>query len=114
MGTPNGPRFNVTLNESQIACTANCAVVMEWNFKDMPLISSDPNCPLVDFKIMKDDGYGTVTQEVPQTEVMMEVYDGKARIEFDSAAIAKMLQSGKKLNYVLIGVTASGWHKQAG
>jgi hypothetical protein len=55
VGIPGGMRHNFTMNETQVACKVNCMFVHEWQISDT-LVSSNPNCPITDLKVMEDDG----------------------------------------------------------
>jgi hypothetical protein len=60
VGFATGVRWNFTLNEDQVACKAvppqqDCMFVHEFNITDT-LVSSNPNCPIIDIKVMEDDG----------------------------------------------------------
>jgi hypothetical protein len=49
------------MTEAQFNCmptaTSDCKVVEEIDLAtELPLVSSDPNCPIIDLKIMKDYG----------------------------------------------------------
>jgi hypothetical protein len=72
VGTPNGKRHAHILTEDQVGCQTNCQFVIGWNMTDMPLISSDPNCPIEDFKLMQDDGFGNPTHEPNPLEIKIE------------------------------------------
>jgi hypothetical protein len=52
---PGGMRWNFTLTEEQLACKENWMFVHEFNISDT-LVSSNPNCPITDLKVMADDG----------------------------------------------------------
>jgi len=113
--SPADHRFNMTLNHTQITCKTDCVLVNEFEIKDAPLVSSSPFCPITDFKFMHDDGNGNPTQEPNPAEVRISKdTTGKMRMEIDTAAVAKRLQSGEKLNYVMIGTTANGTHNKPG
>lgn len=116
VGTPGAKRFNLTLLETEVTCQYNCIKEIEWDITELPLISTNPECPIIDFKVMQDDGNGNPTHVPNPLEIKMEnlAAIGKFRMEIDTAEVTKLLQSGEKLNYVLIAVTKSGMHKQIG
>ena len=65
---------------------------------------------------MQDDGKGNPTHEPNPLEIKIEkIEPSTIRLEMDTSVVAKLLQAGEKLNYVLIGITQNGmWHKQVG
>jgi hypothetical protein len=85
---------------------------------DAPLVSSNPNCPITNFKIVADDGYGNpVSGPMSEVSIYKETakYNGYAyTMEFNLAEIGQLLQSGEKLNYLLIAETAKGQHTELG
>jgi len=109
-------RVNMTLNQTHMACKSDCVISNKWKINDGPLVSSNPNCPIVDYKIMHDDGSGKPTYEPNPMVVRIETDSttGLANMEIDTAAVTKKLQAGDKLNYILIAITASGQHDQPG
>jgi len=64
IGMPGKPRYAFTLTEEQVACKpsaaspyVSCMFLHEFHIGDV-LQSSNPDCPIVEVKIMEDDGQG--------------------------------------------------------
>jgi hypothetical protein len=83
---------------------------------DAPLVSSNPNCPIVDLKIMLDNGQGMPMGEPSPNlvKIQTDVPASTGQVEMNTATLAEVLKSGEKMNLILIGVTASGKHMMPG
>jgi len=102
------------MTEEQVACkpsSANrCMFIHEFEISDV-LQSSNPYCPIVDLKIMEDDGKGNVLSSVKidPENLKIETHDSAhgrwAMLELDTSVAAEKLLAGQKLNYVLVGKT---------
>jgi len=106
-----GKRFNAGLTEDQLWCEGEeCIEVSpEWEANDGALKSSDPECPIIDVKMMYDDGNGIPLKHQVDPELFRFVKEGtKIRSISNNARIKKALESGEKLNFVLIASTAAG------
>jgi len=48
VGTPNKQRFNFTMNQTQVECQTDCIFIHKFNMAESPLVSTNPNCPIID------------------------------------------------------------------
>jgi hypothetical protein len=110
-------RFNVVLNRTLIYCQEkDCSLEIspEWEANDGPLVSSNPNCPIIDIKFMHDDGNGIPTHAASPDMFRFERNGTKIRSVQNNSAIAEKLRSGEKLNFVMIAETAGGLYEKPG
>jgi hypothetical protein len=82
-------RMPAPLRQEQINCQGSDCIETspEMEVTDFPVISSDPNCPIIGFKVMHDDGNGIPTHEVDRNMLRIEVNGAKMTITQDNAAI---------------------------
>jgi hypothetical protein len=57
IGMPGKPRWPFALTEEEVTCKTDCKFISEFEISEV-LVSSDPNCPITNLKIMEDDGNG--------------------------------------------------------
>jgi hypothetical protein len=88
--------------------------VNSFPVEDGPMISSNPYCPIFDYKVMYDDGTGTPTQEINPNEVKIEKVNAThVNLTIDIAIVEEKLRADEMLNYVLIAVTEKGQHMES-
>jgi hypothetical protein len=104
-----GKRYNLTLNDTILEYAVDGKLVNSFPVEDGPMTSSNPYCPIIDYKVMYDDGTGTPTQEVNPYEVKIEkVNSTHVNLTIETAIAIEKLTSGQKMEYVLIAVTEKG------
>lgn len=106
------------LKQSEISCEGkDCIDTSEAkpiNDDKMPLISSDPNCPIIGVKFMYDDGNGIPTHEVEPNMLRVETIGDKISMTRNISAMAEALQSVDQLNIAVVFITARGPHEEPG
>jgi hypothetical protein len=77
---PGGPRYNFTLNQTE------GVVVLNLLDAGSPLVSSNPNCPIVGFQIFKDDGNGNIVggSQPPEFKLETEKTNLKTKLIIDN------------------------------